>query len=67
MRDIKQTESVEDWRLPEFKVEVRGKHAIPVAFDGEVSKMRSPLLYRTRPRALPVILPPPGAASSSVR
>ena len=50
VRDIKQTRSVEDWRLPEFKVEVREKHSIPVAFDGEVSKMRSPLLYRTRPR-----------------
>lgn len=58
VRDVKKTESVEEWRLPEFKVEVRKKHAIPVAFDGEVSVMRSPLLYRTRPRALPVILPP---------
>ena len=59
VRDIKETRSVEDWRLPEFKVEVRGRHSIPVAFDGEVSKMRSPLLYRTRPRALPVIIPRP--------
>jgi len=58
VRDVKRTESVEDWRLPEFKVEVQRKHAIPVAFDGEVSVMRSPLTYRTRPRALPVILPP---------
>ncbi len=57
VRDIKRTESVEDWRLPEFTVEVRRKRAIPVAFDGEVSLMRSPLHYRTRPRALPVILP----------
>jgi diacylglycerol kinase family enzyme len=59
VRDVKRTESVEDWRLPEFTVEVRNKHAIPVALDGEVSVMRSPLRYRTRPRALPVILPPP--------
>jgi diacylglycerol kinase family enzyme len=59
VRDIKRTESVEEWRFPEFKVEVRKKHAIPVAFDGEVSVMRPPLKYRTRPRALPVILPPP--------
>jgi diacylglycerol kinase family enzyme len=58
VRDIKRTRSVEDWRLPEFTVEVRKKHAIPVAFDGEVSMMRSPLRYRTRPRALKVILPP---------
>jgi diacylglycerol kinase family enzyme len=58
VRDIKRTESVEDFRFPEFKVEVRKKHAIPVAFDGEVTVMRSPLSYRTRPKALPVILPP---------
>jgi diacylglycerol kinase family enzyme len=58
VRDVKRAESVEDWRLPEFKVEVRHKRAIPVAFDGEVSMLRSPLQYRTRPRALPVILPP---------
>lgn len=62
--DIKRTESVEDFRLPEFKVEVRKKHAIPVAFDGEVSVMRSPLQYRTRPRVLPVILPPPPEKAS---
>ena len=57
VRDIKRTESVEDFRFPEFKVEVRKKKSIPVAFDGEVTVMHSPLLYRTRPRALPVILP----------
>jgi diacylglycerol kinase family enzyme len=64
VRDIKRTESVEDWRLPEFTVDVRRKRAIPVAFDGEVSMMRSPLRYRTRPRALQVILPPEEAEAS---
>jgi diacylglycerol kinase family enzyme len=59
VRDIKRAESVEDWRLPDFRIEVRHQRAIPVAFDGEVSVLRSPLQYRTRPRALPVILPPP--------
>ncbi len=57
-RDVKQTRSVEDWKLRDFKVEVRHKRAIPVAFDGEVSRMQSPLLYRTRPHDLRVILPP---------
>src|SRR4029077_5084250 len=57
VRDIKRTQSVEDWRLPEFTVEVRKRKAIPVALDGEVSVMRPPLRYRTRPRALRVILP----------
>ena len=57
-RDVRETRSVEDWRLPEFKIEVRKKRAIPVAFDGEVSTMRPPLHYRVRARALRVILPP---------
>jgi len=43
---------------------VRRKRAIPVAFDGEVSMMRSPLRYRTRPRALRVILPRKEAEAS---
>jgi diacylglycerol kinase family enzyme len=57
VRDIKRTQSVEDWRLAEFTIEVRKRKAIPVALDGEVSVMRPPLRYRTRPRALRVILP----------
>ncbi|HEY4575204.1 MAG TPA: diacylglycerol kinase family protein [Thermoanaerobaculia bacterium] len=67
VRDVKRAESVEEWRLPEFKIEVRHKRAIPVAFDGEVSVLRPPLRYRTRPRALPVILPPaePEASAKS--
>jgi diacylglycerol kinase family enzyme len=62
VRDVKQTRMVEDWRLPELKVEVRKKRAIPVAFDGEVSRMKPPLLYRKRPRDLRVILPPQAPA-----
>jgi diacylglycerol kinase family enzyme len=58
-RDVKQTKSVEDWKLREFKVEVRQTRAIPVAFDGEVSTLRSPLLFRKRVGDLWVILPPP--------
>jgi diacylglycerol kinase family enzyme len=58
-RDVKQTQSVEDWKLREFKIEVRQTRAIPVAFDGEVSTLRSPLLFRKRVGDLRVILPPP--------
>jgi diacylglycerol kinase family enzyme len=58
-RDVKQTKSVEDWKAREFKVEVRQMRAIPVAFDGEVSRLRSPLHYRKRVGALRVILPAP--------
>jgi diacylglycerol kinase family enzyme len=62
VRDVRKSESVEEWRFPEFEVEVRSQHAIPIAYDGEVGVMRSPLRYRTRSRALPVILPPPGGS-----
>jgi diacylglycerol kinase family enzyme len=64
VRDLKNVQSVEDRRLPEFKVEVRRKRRIPVAFDGEVARMDSPLLYRNRAQALRVIAPRPEAASS---
>ena len=57
VRDVKQTRSVEDWYLPDFKVEIRKKRSVPVAFDGEVSTMKSPLLYRKRVGDLRVILP----------
>ena len=62
-RDVKQTKSVEDWKLREFKVEVRQTRAIPVAFDGEVSTLKSPLLFRKRVGDLRVILPPAEAAA----
>jgi diacylglycerol kinase family enzyme len=57
VRDLKRVRSVEDRRLPELKVEVRKKRQIPVALDGEVARMNSPLLYRNRPQALRVIVP----------
>ncbi len=64
VRDLKNVRSVEDRRLPEFKVEVRRKRRIPVAFDGEVARMDSPLLYRNRRQALRVIVPRPAPAAS---
>ena len=64
VRDVKQTKSVEDRCLPEFEVEVRRKRSVPVACDGEVTMMRSPLRYRSRPRALRVILPPQESTAS---
>lgn len=58
-RDVKQTRSVEDWKLRELRVDVRQTRAIPVAFDGEVSTLRSPLLFRKRVGDLRVIVPSP--------
>jgi diacylglycerol kinase family enzyme len=61
VRDLKRVGSVEDRRLPEFEVEVRKKRHIPVALDGEVTRMNAPLLYRNRSQALRVIVPPASA------
>jgi diacylglycerol kinase family enzyme len=35
---------------------------VKIALDGEVAMMRSPLVYRVRPRALRIIAPPPAPA-----
>jgi len=40
-----------------------GRHHLEVALDGEVVRMTPPLHYRIRPRALPVIVPPPELAT----
>jgi YegS/Rv2252/BmrU family lipid kinase len=36
-----------------------GRHHVHVAFDGEIGVMKTPLVYRIRPRALKVVVPPP--------
>lgn len=62
VRDLKLTRGFDFWCLPEFTVETRLK-AIPVYLDGEVTTMKPPLQYRTRPRELKVILPPDAASA----
>jgi diacylglycerol kinase family enzyme len=39
------------------------RHRVSVALDGEVAMMRSPLVYRVRPRALRIIAPAPAGAN----
>jgi diacylglycerol kinase family enzyme len=56
VRDLKMTEYVDCWTLPELTIETR-ERSIPVYLDGEVVVLESPLRYRTRPRSLQVILP----------
>lgn len=41
-----------------------GRHRLRVAVDGEVTTLRAPLLYKVRPAALPVLVPPPPAPVS---
>ena len=53
---VSQGRDVESFRLSEL--EVRSKTSrLPVALDGEVEFMHPPLQYRSRPRALRVIVP----------
>lgn len=56
VRDLKTTAYVDSWTLSGFTIETR-EGTLPVYLDGEVVVLESPLRYRTRPRALPVILP----------
>jgi diacylglycerol kinase family enzyme len=57
VRDIKMTSYVDCWTLTELSIEMR-QRSVPVYLDGEVIDLELPLRYRTRPRALRVILPP---------
>ena len=44
-------------RGPEATVRPRASR-VPVACDGEVVRMQSPLVYRIRPQALTILAPP---------
>jgi diacylglycerol kinase family enzyme len=52
-----QTDELECLRVTDFTVNSRKRH-LRVSYDGEMSRMRTPLRYRTRPAALRVIAPP---------
>ncbi len=54
---LDQSKEFESLCLSEFDIESR-RWSLRVARDGEVTRMRPPLRYRTRPRALRVIVPP---------
>jgi diacylglycerol kinase family enzyme len=43
---------------PELRIETR-RRSIDIALDGEVRRVQTPLLYRSRPRALRVMVPHP--------
>jgi diacylglycerol kinase family enzyme len=58
VRDIKRMRGFDRWCVPELTIEADGKKALSVYLDGEVVLIETPLQYRVRPRALPVVLPP---------
>jgi diacylglycerol kinase family enzyme len=53
---VSQARDIESFRLKELQVRSRTSR-LPVALDGEVEIMHPPLKYRSRPRALSVIVP----------
>lgn len=55
---LEQAREFESQCLLEFEIETR-RRTVQVARDGEVTRMRTPLRYRVRARALRVIAPPP--------
>ena len=55
-RDVKGTNWFDCLSAPEFTIEIK-QRSLPVYLDGEVRVLETPLRYRTRVRALRVILP----------
>jgi diacylglycerol kinase family enzyme len=55
---LRQAKDFEEVSTEEITIETRKKRLL-VAFDGEISTMRTPLYYRIRSRALKVIAPAP--------
>jgi len=53
---LREVEEFEVFRAPEAWIETR-RHTVRVSFDGEVSRMQTPLHYRIRPAALRVLAP----------
>jgi diacylglycerol kinase family enzyme len=53
---VSQARDIESFRLKELQVRSKTSR-LPVALDGEVEIMHPPLQYRSRPRALRVIVP----------
>ena len=48
-----------EWEgLPALEVATVWRRSLPVALDGEVMRLATPLRYRVRPRALRVLAPP---------
>lgn len=56
VRDLKRMKGFDRWRVPELTIETDRKN-LPVYLDGEVVLLPTPLVYRTRQRALRVVLP----------
>jgi diacylglycerol kinase family enzyme len=56
VRDLKTMRGFDCWRMPELSIETDRK-ALSVYLDGEVMTLETPLCYRTRERALRVVLP----------
>ena len=54
---LRQTKDFEEINTGKITIETRKKH-LPVAFDGEVEFLKTPLCYKIHPQILRVIVPP---------
>ena len=66
LRDVKGTDRFDRLTAPELMIEME-QRTLPVYLDGEVAVLETPLRYRTRVRALRVILPGSMAVSDASR
>jgi diacylglycerol kinase family enzyme len=59
--DATRSQDFDSWCVPELTIEERHprRRRIPVFLDGEVERLAPPLRYRSLPRALAVLAPPP--------
>lgn len=62
VRDVKRMKGFDCWTAPDLTIETDRK-SLPVYLDGEVVLLPTPLVYRTRERALRVVLPAEVAAA----
>jgi len=56
VRDLKRMKGFDCWKVPDLTIETDRKN-LQVYLDGEVVTLPTPLVYRTRKRALRVVLP----------
>jgi diacylglycerol kinase family enzyme len=59
---LRPSEDFQTWRLPELRLAAR-RRRLPMVIDGELVRMRPPLVYRSLPGALSVLAPAQGGGT----
>jgi hypothetical protein len=65
---LQRLDAVKDFEAHRVRTAIvdTGRRTLRVALDGEVVRMSPPLVYRSRPRALAVLLPPGATAAEPI-